>query len=188
MAKEGQGFEQWLRGAKVQPEQLNDQQRAVLQAAFSFLQPSGGDYSSSRIAGYFLLHCNSGLKVAQIARLVGISTRSASRHRKLSARQVVQQIQQRFNGRPYGKLLLRHAGSIAEFLFTHPEATRDDLLDFIEPRGNSASPRWPCGSFSRSAAWTVAPWRKSGKLLPERKWKAWRPRCSMRMRRVGSCP
>ena len=75
MAKEGQGFEQWLRGAKVQPEQLNDQQRAVLQAAFSFLQPSGGDYSSSRIAGYFLLHCNSGLKVAQIARLVGISTR-----------------------------------------------------------------------------------------------------------------
>jgi len=132
MAKEGQGFEQWLRGAKVQPEQLNDQQRAVLQAVFSFLQPSGGDYSSSRIAGYFLLHCNSGLKVAQIARLVGISTRSASRHRKLSARQVVQQIQQRFNGRPYGKLLLRHAGSIAEFLFTHPEATRDDLLDFIE--------------------------------------------------------
>jgi hypothetical protein len=44
---------------------------------------------------------------------------------------VVQQIQHRFNGRPYGKLLPRHAGSIAEFLFTHPEATRDELLDFI---------------------------------------------------------
>jgi transposase len=72
-----------------------------------------------------------GLKVAQIARLVGISTRSAFRHGKLSARQVVQQIQHRFNGRPYGKLLPRHAGSIAEFLFTHPEATRDELLDFI---------------------------------------------------------
>jgi len=131
MAKEGQAFEQWLRGAKVEPEQLNDQQRATLHAAFNFLQPSGGDYSSSRIAGYFLLHCKLGLKMAQIARLVGISTRSASRHRKLSAREVVQQIQHRFNGRPYGKLLPRHAGSIAEFLFTHPEATRDDLLDFV---------------------------------------------------------
>ena len=131
MAKEGQAFEQWLRGAKVPPEQLSDQQRAILQAAFPFLQPSNGDYSSSRIAGYFLLHCNLGLKVAQIARLVGISTRSAFRHGKLSARQIVQQIQHRFNGRPYGKLLPRHAGSIAEFLFTHPEATRDELLDFI---------------------------------------------------------
>jgi transposase len=131
MAKEGQAFEQWLREAKVQPEQLSDQQRAILQAAFSFLQLSNGDYSRSRIAGYFLLHCHAGLKVAQIARLLGISTRSVSRHRKLSARQVVQQIQHRFNGRPYGKLLPRHAGSIAEFLFTHPEGTRDDLLDFI---------------------------------------------------------
>jgi transposase len=131
MAKEGQAFEQWLRGAKVPSERLSDQQRAILHAAFQFLQPGKRDYSSARIAGYFLLHCGVGLKVAQIARLVGISTRSASRHRKLSARQVVQQIQHRFNGRPYGKLLPRHAGSIAEFLFTHPEATRDELLDFI---------------------------------------------------------
>jgi len=131
MAKEGQAFEQWLRGAKVPPEQLSDQQRAILHAAYQFLQPNNGDYASSRIAGYFLLHCNVGLKVAQIARLVGVSTRSAFRHGKLSARQVVQQIQHRFNGRPYGKLLPRHAGSIAEFLFTHPEATRDELLDFI---------------------------------------------------------
>ena len=131
MAKEGQIFEQWLRGAEVPPEQLSDQQRAILYAVFQFLQSSNRDYSSSRIAGYFLLHCNVGLKVAQIARLVGISTRSAFRHGKLSARQVVQQIQHRFNGRPYGKLLPRHAGSIAEFLFTHPEATRDELLDFI---------------------------------------------------------
>ena len=131
MAKDGQTFEQWLREAKIPSEQLSDQQRAILYAAFQFLQPSNGDYSSSRIAGYFLLHCNVGLKVAQIARLVGISTRSAFRHGKLSARQVVQQIQHRFNGRPYGKLLPRHAGSIAEFLFTNPDATRDELLDFI---------------------------------------------------------
>jgi transposase len=131
MATEGQEFEQWLRGAKLPPERLTDQQRAVLHAAFQFLQGSNGDYSSSRIASHFLLHCGVGLEVAQIARLVGISARSAFRYRKLSAMQVARQIQHRFSGRPYGKLLPRHAGSIAEFLFTHPEATRDELLDFI---------------------------------------------------------
>jgi transposase len=131
MAKEGQAFEQWLRGAKVLPEELSDQQQAVLQAVFHFFQAGNRDYATSRIAGYFLLRCNLGLKVAQIARLMGITDRSASRHRKLSARQVVQQIQHRFAGRPYGKLLPRHAGSIAAFLFAHPKATRDELLDFI---------------------------------------------------------
>jgi transposase len=131
MAKEGQTFEQWLREAKVAPERLSDQQGAILHATFQFLQQSPGDYSSARIAGHFLLRCGVGLEVAQIARLVGISTRSAFRHRKLSATQVAQQIHQHFRGRPYGKLLPRHAGSIAEFLFTHPEATRDGLLDFI---------------------------------------------------------
>lgn len=50
MAKEGQTFEQWLRAAKVPLKQLNDRQRAVLQAAFEFLQHSHGDYASSRIA------------------------------------------------------------------------------------------------------------------------------------------
>jgi hypothetical protein len=44
---------------------------------------------------------------------------------------VGQQIHHHFSGRPYGKLLPRHAGPIAEFLFTHPEAMRDELLDFI---------------------------------------------------------
>jgi transposase len=72
-----------------------------------------------------------GLQLAQVARLVGISPRSAFRHQKLSAKQVGQQIHYHFSGRPYGKLLPRHAGSIAEFLFAHPQATRDDLLDFI---------------------------------------------------------
>ena len=131
MATEGQTFEQWLHGAKVPPNRLCDQQRAVLHAAFQFLQGTNGDYSSSRIASHFLLHCGVGLDVAQVARLVGISLRSAFRHQKLSAKQVGQQIHYHFSGRPYGKLLPRHAGSIAEFLFTHPEATRDDLLDFI---------------------------------------------------------
>jgi transposase len=131
MATEGQTFEQWLRGAKVDSERVSDQQRAVLQAAFQFLQRSKGDYSSSRIVSHFLLHCGVGLEVTQVARLVGISPRSAFRHRQLSAKQVGQQIHHHFSGRPYGKLLPRHAGSIAEFLFTHPDATRDELLDFI---------------------------------------------------------
>jgi transposase len=131
MATEGQTFDQWLCGAKVDPERLSDQQRSVLQAAFQFLQRSKRDYSSSRIASHFLLHCGAGFEVTQVARLVGISTRSAFRHRKLSAKQVGQQIHHHFSGRPYGKLLPRHAGPIAEFLFTHPEATRDELLDFI---------------------------------------------------------
>ena len=35
-------------------------------------------------------------------------------------------------GRPHGKLLPRYAGPIAEFILTHPGATRYDILDFIE--------------------------------------------------------
>ena len=131
MATEGQTFEQWLHGAKIRPERLSDQQRAVLQAVFQFLQASDGDYSSSRIASHFLLHCGAGLAPTQVARLIGISARSAFRHRELSAKQVGQQIHDHFRGRPYGKLLPRHAGPIAEFLFTHPKATRDEVLAFI---------------------------------------------------------
>jgi hypothetical protein len=131
MATEGQSFDQWLRAARVRAGQLSDQQRAVLQATFRFLQDSNGDYSSSRIASHFLLHCGLGLEVTQIARLVGIHPRSAFRHRNLSAKHVGQQIHYHFRGRPYGKLLPCHAGSIADFLFRHPQATRDELLDFI---------------------------------------------------------
>src|SRR5437899_11727523 len=35
-------------------------------------------------------------------------------------------------GRPHGKLLPRYAGPIAEFILTHADATRYDLLDFIQ--------------------------------------------------------
>jgi transposase len=132
MATQDRTFEEWLQGARVTTEGMNDQQKAVLRATFRFLQESSRDYSSLRIVSHFLLHCGVGLNVAQIARLVGISSRSVFRHRKLSAKQVAQQIQHHFSGRPYGKLLPRHAGAIAEFLFTHPQATRDELLDFIE--------------------------------------------------------
>jgi hypothetical protein len=131
MATEGQTFAEWLQQAKIRPERLSDQQRAVLHAAFRFLQGDNQDYSTSRIASHFLLHCGVGLQVTQIARLVGLHPRSVFRHRKLSAKQVGQQIHHHFQGRPYGKLLPRHAGAIAEFLFRHPKATRDELLDFI---------------------------------------------------------
>jgi len=131
MATEDQTFEQWLCGAKVARERLSDSQRGVLEAAFRFLQQSGRDYSSCRIVSHFLMHCDLGLQVTQVARLVGMHPRTAFRHRNLSAKEVVGQIQQHFSGRPYGKLLPRHAGSIAEFLFTHPEATRSELQGFI---------------------------------------------------------
>jgi hypothetical protein len=58
--------------------------------------------------------------------------RFAKPQSKLSSREVVREIQHRLSGRPYGKLLPRYAGPIAEFLLTHPEATRSDVLDFIE--------------------------------------------------------
>ncbi len=35
-------------------------------------------------------------------------------------------------GRPHGKLLPRYAGPIAEFILTHADATRYDILDFIQ--------------------------------------------------------
>src|SRR3989442_13010719 len=35
-------------------------------------------------------------------------------------------------GRPHGKLLPRYAGPIAEFILTHADATRYDILEFIE--------------------------------------------------------
>jgi len=132
MVTEGQAFEQWLEAAEVSAERLNDEQKTLLHCAFRFLQQAKGDYASARIVGYFLLRCDADLKVSQVARLVGISERSAFRHRELSSAEVVRQIQNRLSGRPYGKLLPRHAGSIAQFLFTHPKASRDDLLDFIE--------------------------------------------------------
>jgi hypothetical protein len=36
------------------------------------------------------------------------------------------------DGRPYGKLLPRYAGPIAGYLFRHPQASRADLIDFVD--------------------------------------------------------
>jgi hypothetical protein len=125
-------FSAWLADAHISQQRLTPQQHAVLQAAFHFRQSQGDDYYSTRLLSHFLLHCDTGLKVAQISRLLGISRPTASRQQGLSSKQAVQQARHRMDGRPYGKLLPRYAGPIAGFLLSRPEASRADLIDFID--------------------------------------------------------
>jgi hypothetical protein len=131
MAAEVPDFDRWLADAAVPEATLTDAQRAVLQAACHFLQRCGRDYYSVRLLSHFLLHAHTGLKVAQIARLLGISRSAASAQQGLSSKEVVQAAHHRLAGRAHGKLWPRFAGPIAHFLHQHPEATRWDLLDFI---------------------------------------------------------
>src|ERR1700758_4320962 len=125
-------FNQWLSQARVSEQRLTAEQCGLLQAAFAFRQRCGDDYYSSRLLSHFLLHSDCGLKVAQIARLVGISRPTASRQQGVSSKKAIQAAHHRMAGRPHGKLLPRYAGPIAEFILTHPDGTRYDLLDFIE--------------------------------------------------------
>jgi transposase len=126
------GFSAWLADAQISEPRLKPQQRSVLLAAFAFRQSQGNDYYSTRLLSHFLLHCDLGLKVARVARLLGVSRPTASRQQGLSSKEAVQQARHRMDGRPYGKLLPRYAGPIAGFLLTHTEATRADLIDFID--------------------------------------------------------
>src|SRR3954453_2953316 len=125
-------YAQWLSNAQLAPERLTPEQHGLLQAAFAFRQRCGGNYYSNRLLSHFLLHCNCGLKVAQIARLVGISRPTASHQQGVSSKEAIQAAHHRMAGRPHGKLLPRYVGPIAEFILTHADATRYDLLDFIE--------------------------------------------------------
>ena len=125
-------FAGWLEQAQIPVQRLTLEQQALLQATYRFRQRQGADYYSTRLLSHFLLHAQTGLKVAQIARLLGISRPTASGHQDLSSKQVIQQVHHRLDGRPYGKLLPRFAGPIANFILSHPSATRFDLLDFIE--------------------------------------------------------
>src|SRR5947209_12575240 len=125
-------FAQWLAQAHIPEHVLTSEQAALLRAAFCFRQSRGHDYYSTRLLSHFLLHCDTGLKVAQLARLVGVSRPPASRQQGLSSKQAVQQAHHRLDGRPYGKLLPRFAGPIIEFLLARPQATRADLIDFID--------------------------------------------------------
>jgi transposase len=125
-------FSAWLTQARVAEHRLTPDQRGVLFAAFHFRQSQGDDSYSTRLLSHFLLHAQTGLKVAQIARLVGVSRPTASGQQGLSSKEAVQQAHHRMDGRPYGKLLPRFAGPIIEFLLARPQATRADLIDFID--------------------------------------------------------
>ena len=125
-------YTQWLAQAGITLERLTLPQEAILKAAFCYRQQLGTDYYSNHLLSHFLLHSGSGLAVAQIARLVGISRPTASRQQHFSSKATIQQARHRMDGRPYGKLLPRYAGPIVEFLCRHPEATRADVLDFID--------------------------------------------------------
>jgi len=124
-------FAGWLADAAVAEANLTDSQRAVLAAAFAFLQRCGHDYYSVRLLSHFLLHSQLGLPVAQVARLLRLSRAAASAQQGLSSKEVVQSTHHRLRGRSHGKLLPRFAGPVANFLHHHPDATRWDLLDFL---------------------------------------------------------
>ncbi len=132
MATDGKAFSRWLKDAKISERKLTPEQIAVLQSAHCFRERCGSDYYSQRLLTHFLLHCDTGLKIAQIARLAGVSRPTASEQQGLSSKQVVQAAHHRMAGRPHGKLLPRYAGSSAQFMDKHPEAKRPDILDFIE--------------------------------------------------------
>jgi transposase len=131
MATDTRTFAHWLQDSVVPEATLTAPQRAVLEAAFGFLQQRGHDYFSRRLLSHFLLHAPTGLKVAQVARLLGFSRSAASAQQGLSSKEVVQAAHQRLAGRAHGKLLPRFAGPVAQFLCEQPQATRWDLLDFI---------------------------------------------------------
>jgi hypothetical protein len=125
-------FGAWLAQAQIPDSRLTPELRGLLQYVFRFRQQKGTDYYSNRLLSHFLLHCQCGLKVAQIARLTDFSRQTASGQQDLSSKEAIQQAHHRMDGRPYGKLLPRYAGPIAGYIFSNPSATRADLIDFID--------------------------------------------------------
>jgi hypothetical protein len=148
-------FAGWLAEARVREELLTPAQQALLVSAFHFLHRCGTDYYSIRLLSHFLVHCQSGLKLAQIARLLGINRWTASSHQGLSSKEVVQGAHHRTAGRSHGKLLPRYACPVAQFLVEHPKASRSDVLAFIERTWGCRSRGSPCTSSSTSMAWTM---------------------------------
>ena len=132
MAIATEDFAAWIEQADIPTSRLTTEVVALLRAVFRFRQEQGTDYFSTRLLGHFLLNCDSNLKVAHIARLLGISRPTASSQQHHSSKEVIQQAHHRLRGRPYGKLLPRYAGAIAAFLVKHPGASRADLSDFVQ--------------------------------------------------------
>src|SRR4051812_7524490 len=121
----------WLAQADIPDTRLTPEVRALLHAAFRFRHGRGDDYYTRRLLSHVLLHCDCGLKVAQVARLTGFSRSTASKQQGLSSREVIRAAHRRLAGRPHGKLLPRYAGPVAQFLTQHPDASHYDTLDFI---------------------------------------------------------
>jgi hypothetical protein len=124
-------FAAWLAQADIPATRRTPELDALLQAVFHFRQRQGSDYYSTRLLSHFLLHSNCDLKVAQIARLVGIARPTASRQQGMTSKAAIQQAHHRMDGRAHGKLLPRYAGPIASFLLGHPKANQAEQLDFI---------------------------------------------------------
>ncbi len=124
-------FAAWLAQADIPVTRRTPQLDALLQAVFHFRQGQGSDYYSTRLLSHFLLHSNCGLKVAQVARLLGIARPTASKQQGMSSKAAIQQAHHRMDGRAHGKLLPRYAGPIASFLLSHPKATQVEQIDFI---------------------------------------------------------
>jgi hypothetical protein len=133
MADLAETLSSWLAEAQIAEARLTPEQHTLLQAVFRFRQAQGTDYYSTRLLSHFLLHCDCGLKVAAIARLLALSRPTASRQQGLSSKEAIRQAHHRMDGRPYGKLLPRYAGAVAQFLFSHPDASRADLIDCVSP-------------------------------------------------------
>lgn len=136
MATDSLTFAGWLHDSAVVDATLTTPQRAILEAAWRFLESRGHDYFSRRLLSHFLLHAQTRLKVAQIARLLGFSRSAASAQQGLSSKEVIQASHHRLVGPTHGKLLPRYAGPIAQFLLEQPQASRWDLLDFIRRTWN----------------------------------------------------
>jgi hypothetical protein len=132
MADSEAAFSSWLAQAQLVETRLTPEQLPLLQAVFRFRQAKGEDYYSTRLLSHFLLHCICGLKVVAIARLLGLSRPTASRQQGLSSKEAIRQAHHRMDGRPYGKLLPRYAGPVAQYLYANPKASRAEVLDFME--------------------------------------------------------
>lgn len=136
MDAESLTFAAWLQQAHVAADALTPEQHVLLRRAFHFRERCGHDYYSTRLLSHFLLHCDTGLSVAALARLLGLSRSATSAQQGLSSKEVIQAAHHRLSGRAHGKLLPRFAGPVAQFLHDHPNATRYDLLDFLERTWN----------------------------------------------------
>ena len=132
MATRDGSFAVWLSQAGLSEQHLTSEQWGILRGAYHFRESCSDDYYSTRILSHFLLHANTGLKVAQIARLLKLSRPTASRQQGCSCKETIQSAHHRMAGRASGKLLPRYAGPILEFMLSQPQASRYDLLDFIE--------------------------------------------------------